>query len=70
MNEIMVTRFKHWFCFLGSVKLIKNADSDQYKYSGSSIAFKSRSESSLPDGSMGKNVTIFGSWYELICVYW
>ena len=47
-------------CLFGSVKLIKNADLDKYKYSGSGITFNSRSESSLPEGSIGKNVIIFG----------
>ena len=46
-------------CLFGSVKLIKNADPDKYKYSGSGITFNSRSESSLPEGSIGKNVIIF-----------
>ena len=44
----------------GSVKLTKNADRGEYKYSGYGIGFDSRSEFSLPDGSMGKNVIIFG----------
>ena len=43
----------------GDVKLTKNADPDKYKYSGYGIEFDSRSEFSLPDGSMGKNVIIF-----------
>ena len=38
----------------------KNADPDKYKYSGYGIGFDLRSEFSLPDGSMGKNVIIFG----------
>ena len=45
----------------GAVKVTKNADPDKYKYSGSSIGFDSRSEFSLFDGSMGKNVIIFGA---------
>ena len=36
-----------------------NADTDKYKYSGYNIGFDSRSEFSLPDGSMGRNVVIF-----------
>ena len=44
----------------GAVKLTKNADPDKYKYSGYSIGFDSRLQFSLPDGSMGKNVIIFG----------
>ena len=43
----------------GAVKLTKNADPDKYKYTGYIIGFYSRSEFSLPDGSMGKNVIIF-----------
>ena len=49
----------------GGVKLAKNADPDKYVYSGYIIGFDSRSEFSLPDGSVGKNVIIFGvdmSW--------
>ena len=38
----------------GSVKLTKNADLVQYKYSG----YDSRSEFSLPDGTIGRNVII------------
>ena len=46
--------------FFRSVKLTKNADLNKYKYRGYSIGFDSRSKFSLPDGSMGKNVIIFG----------
>ena len=52
-------------CLFGGVKLAKNADPDKYVYSGYIIGFDSRSEFSLPDGSVGKNVIIFGvdlSW--------
>ena len=45
----------------GSVKLVKNADPDKYKYRGYSIGFAFHSEFSFTDGSMGKNVIIFGS---------
>ena len=45
----------------GSVKLVKNADPDKYKYRGYSIRFAFHSEFSFTDGSMGKNVIIFGS---------
>ena len=48
-------------CLAGSVKLTKNADPDKYKYSGYDIRFDSRSGLSLTDGSMGRNVIIFGS---------
>ena len=47
-------------CLFGSVKLTKNADPDKYKYSGYGIGFDSRSEFSLSDGSIGKNVIIIG----------
>ena len=46
--------------FFRSVKLTKNADLNIYKYRGYSIGFDSRSKFSLPDGSMGENVIIFG----------
>ena len=65
----MVTRFTFWFylkdCLFGGVKLAKNANPDKYVYSGYGIGFDSRSESLLPDGSIVKNVIIFGvdmSW--------
>ena len=48
-------------CKFGSVKLIKNANPDKYKYSSYSIGFDSCSECSFTDGSMGKNVIIFGA---------
>ena len=48
-------------CLFGSAKLIKNADLDKHKHSGYGIGFDSRSKFSLPDGSMGKNVIIFGA---------
>ena len=48
-------------CLFGSVKLTKNDDLDKYKYSSHDIGLDSCSELSLPDGSMGKNVIIFGA---------
>ena len=48
-------------CLFGSVKLTKNADPDKYKYSGYDTGFDSRSEYWSTDGSMGKNVIIFGA---------
>ena len=42
-----------------SVKLTKNAVPDKYKCSCYDIGFYLRSEFSLPDGSMGKNVIAF-----------
>ena len=47
-------------CLFWSVKLTKNSDLDKYKYCGYGIGFVSRSKFSLPDGSMGRNVIIFG----------
>ena len=46
--------------FFRGVKLAKNADADKYIYTGFGIGFNSRSVFSLPHGSMGKNVIIFG----------
>ena len=48
-------------CLFGAVKLTKNDDPDKYKYSGYDIGFDSRSQFSLTDGSMRKNVIIFGA---------
>ena len=48
-------------CLFGAVKLTKNGDPDKNKYCGYGIGFNSRSYSSLPDGSMGRNVIIFGA---------
>ena len=56
----MIKRFKFWFYFKEDVKLAKNADPDKYVYSNYSIGFDSRSDFSLPDGSVGKNIIIFG----------
>ena len=61
----MVKKFKHRFCIkkflFGSVKRTKNADPGKYNYSGYGIGFDSRSEFLFTDGSMGKNVIIFGT---------
>ena len=48
-------------CLFESVKLTKNADLDKYKYGGDDIGSNSRSEFSFTDGSMRKNVIIFGA---------
>ena len=42
------------------MNLNKNADTDKYGYSGYGIEFDARSQFSLPDGSWGKNIIIFG----------
>ena len=48
-------------CLFGSVKLTKNADPEKYLYNGYCIAFNSCSGFSLPDGSMVKNVIVYGA---------
>ena len=48
-------------CLFGSVKLTKNVDLGKYKNSGYGIGLFSLSECSFTDGSMGKNVIIFGA---------
>ena len=45
-----------WIC-----KLTKNADLDKNKFRGYGRGFDSGLEFSLPDGTMGKNVIIFGA---------
>ena len=45
----------------GSAKLTMNVDPDKHKYSGYCIGFDSRPEFLLPDGSMRRNVIIFGA---------
>ena len=47
-------------CLFGSVKPTHNADPDKYKYSSYTIGLDSRLEFSFTNGSMGKNVNIFG----------
>ena len=47
-------------CLLGAVKITKNNDIDQYKYSGCGIGFDSGGTFSFPKGSFGENVIIFG----------
>ena len=69
-NRIIVYELDTWLrdlnsdfnlkdCLYGSVKLAKNTDPDKFVYSGYDTGFDSRSEFSLPDGSMGKTVIIF-----------
>ena len=48
-------------CLFGSAKLTRNADLHKYRYSGYGIGFDSRSEISLPEINMGRNVIIFGA---------
>ena len=47
-------------CLFGPGKRTKNADPDKSNYSGYNIGFDSRSKFVLTDGSVGKNVIIFG----------
>ena len=44
----------------GAVSITKNADIDKNKYSGYGIGFDTSGVFSLPDGSFGRNVVIFG----------
>ena len=55
------TDFTKSNCLFGFVKLTKNADTDNCKYSGYGIGFDSRSEFSGTDRSYGKDVIIFGA---------
>ena len=57
------TKYKLGDCFLGAVKLTKNADPDKYRYIGYGIGFDARSLFSLPNGEWGKNIVIFGVGY-------
>ena len=47
-------------CLFGAVKLTKNADIDQYQYSGYGIGFDRKSSFSFPSSGFGQNVIIFG----------
>ena len=47
-------------CLFGAVTLTKNADIDNYGYSGFGNGFHRRSSFSFPGGGFGKNVLIFG----------
>ena len=59
MFKKLDTDFTLQDCFLGSLKLTMNANSDKYKYSAYNIGFDSHSEFSFTDGTMRKNVIIF-----------
>ena len=48
-------------CLFGSVKLTKNADPDEQKYSSYNIQFDSLSEFWFTNARFGKNVIIFGA---------
>ena len=45
-------------CLFGGIKLDKNVDPIKYLYRGYGIGCDSRSELSLPDGSVDKNIII------------
>ena len=47
-------------CFFGAVSLTKNADIDQYKYSGYDIGFDRKGEFSLGSRGFGRNCIVFG----------
>ena len=45
----------------GAVRLINNADIDEYRYSRYGIGFDRRGSFSFPGGGFGQNVIIFGA---------
>ena len=55
------TDFSIATCLFGSLELTESTDPNKYKYSGYGLEFNSRSKVSFTDGSMGKNVIIFGA---------
>ena len=59
--QLRSTDFALGNCSFGSVKLIKNADLDKYKYTGSSIGLDSCSKFLFTDETHGKSVIIFGA---------
>ena len=48
-------------CLFGAVALTKNADIDNYNYSGYGIGFDRRGSFSFPSGGFGQNVIVFGA---------
>ena len=50
-----------WNSLFGTVKLVKNADIDKWKYSGYGTGFDMKGTFSFPTGGFGKNVIIFGA---------
>ena len=48
-------------CLFGAVALTKNADVDNYNYSGYGIGFDRRGSFSFPSGGFGQNVIVFGA---------
>ena len=59
-SQDLNTNFTLGGCVFTGVKLTKNADPDKYSYSGFGIGFDTHKQYFLPDGSIGKNVIIFG----------
>ena len=47
------------YSLFGAVKLVKNADTDKYKYSGYGIRFGVKHTFSFPTSGFGKNAIIF-----------
>ena len=47
-------------CLFGAITLTKNADIEEYGYSGYGSRFDRRSSFSFPSGGFGQNVLIFG----------
>ena len=47
-------------CLFGAVTLTKNADIDNYGYSGYGIGFDRRGSFSIPSGGFDQNILIFG----------
>ena len=68
----MVKKFQTYFTLndyiFGSVKLTKNAYPDKYKCSCHGIGCDSCSEFSFTDGTMGKNLIVFGADMSLIMI--
>ena len=56
-------------CLFGAVTLTKNADIENYGYSGYGIGFDRGSSFSFPGGGFGQNVLIFWGRFEFFCVY-
>ena len=59
-SKVLSKDFTLGNCLFGVVKLTKNTDPDKYKYSGYGLGFDYHLQFSWTDGSMGKNVIIFG----------
>ena len=47
-------------CLFGKIKMIKNADTDKYKYQGHVIGFDSTGTFTRPDGGAGKMLLVLG----------